>query len=99
MSGVWRVLLPHGAEPPYRVYVNGVPQREGDDYRVVGQELHFTRRLQREGDLGFWRWAAIFLALFGTYRQDDSVDVQYTLHGKDHVATGLEIIPPGDSGA
>jgi hypothetical protein len=94
MSEVWRVPLPRGAEPPYRVFLNGVPQEEGSDYRVVRGELHFSRPLEKEGKLGFWRWTAIFLALFGTYRRNDSVDVQYTLHGRDCVATGLDIIPP-----
>ena len=94
MTEVWRVPLPRGAEPPYRVFVNGVPQSEGADYRVVGRELHFSRPLEKEGRLGFWRWTAMFLALFGTYRRNDSVDVQYSLHGRDCVATGLDIISP-----
>ncbi len=94
MTQVWRVGLPRGAEPPYRVFVNGIPQKEGEDYRVVETELHFPRELQKEGRLGFWRWTAMFLALFGTYRRNDSVDVQYKLHGHDRVATGLDIIPP-----
>ena len=94
MSETWRVPLPRGAEPPYRVFVNGIPQSEGTDYRVVGHELHFSRSLEKEGRLGFWRWTAMFLALFGTYRRNDSVDVQYTLHGRDCVATGLDIISP-----
>jgi hypothetical protein len=95
MSEVWHVPLPRGAEPPYKVFVNGVPQREGEDYRVSGRELHFFRPLQKEGRLGFWRWTAMFLALFGTYRKNDSVDVQYSLHGQTRVATGLDILPPG----
>ena len=37
----------------------------------------------------------MFLALFGTYRRNDSVDVQYKLHGQDRVATGLDIIAQG----
>lgn len=90
----WRVSLPRGAEPPYRVFVNGVPQREGRDYDVKGRELLFDRPLEKEGRLGFWRWTAMFLSLFGTYRKNDSVDVQYTLGGRDAVATGLDIIPP-----
>lgn len=90
----WRVSLPRGAEPPYRVFVNGVPQREGRDYVLRGRELEFDRPLQKEGQLGFWRWTAMFLALFGTYRKHDSVDVQYTIRGRDAVATGLDIIPP-----
>ena len=89
----WRVPLPPGAEPPYRVFVNGVPQREGEDYQVVGHALEFTRALEKER-LGLGRWTAIFLGLFGSYGRNDSVDVQYTVGGRDAVATGLEIIPP-----
>ena len=36
----------------------------------------------------------MFLALFGTYRKNDSVDVQYRLAGRDCFATGLDIVPP-----
>ena len=87
----WRVPLPRGAEPPYRVFGNGVPQSEGEDYEVVGHELRFRRRLQKEGRLGLGRWAAIFLGLFGTYRQNDSVDVRYEADGGPRVAEGLDI--------
>ena len=93
MASVSRVPLPRGAEPPYRVFVNGVPQKEGEDYRVVGHELHFDKSLIKER-LGFWRWTAMFFALFGSYGKNDSVDVQYTLNGRDQLATGLEILPP-----
>jgi hypothetical protein len=94
MEKRWRVPLPRRAEPPYRVYVNGVPQVEGREYDVVGRELHFARPLRKEGKLGMGRWAAMFLGLFGTYRQNDSVDVQYRLNDRDAIATGLEILPP-----
>ncbi len=91
MSGKrWRVPLPRGAEPPFRVFVNGVPQREGEDYDVVGRELRFGRPLRKEGKLGLGRWTAMFLGLFGTYRQNDSVDVVYEREGRRVVATGLE---------
>ncbi len=89
----WRVALPRGAERPFRVFVNGIPQREGTDYSVEGRELVFARPLEKER-LGFWRWTAIFLALFGSYRKNDSVDVQYEVNGRKTVATGLEIRPP-----
>jgi hypothetical protein len=87
------VPLPRGAEPPYRVFVNGVPQREGGDYEVVGHELHFSRPLEKER-LGMGRWTAMFLGLFGSYGKNDSVDVQYRLGGRETVATGLDIVPP-----
>lgn len=93
-GGTWRVPLPRGAEPPYRVFVNGVPQEHGRDYEIREHTLHFTRPLQKEGRLGFWRWLSIFLAVAGTYRKDDSVDVQYRLAGGERVATGLDIISP-----
>jgi hypothetical protein len=90
----WRVPLPRGAEPPYRVFVNGVPQREGEDYELAGSELHFFRPLEKE-KLGVGRWTAIFFGLFGSYGKNDSVDVQYRLGDRVTVATGLEIFPPG----
>ncbi len=93
----WRVPLPRGAAPPYRVFVNGVRQREGEDYVVEGHELLFEKSLEKEGKLGLGRWTAMFLGLFGTYRRNDSVDVSYSLNGADAVATGLDIIPPGGS--
>jgi hypothetical protein len=89
----WRVPLPRGAEPPYRVFVNGVPQEPGADYDVVGAELHFRRPLEKER-LGVGRWTAMFLGLFGSYGKNDQVDIQYRLSGREVHATGLEIIPP-----
>jgi len=89
----WRVPLPKGAGRPFRVFVNGVPQREGADYEVAGRELLFSKPLEKER-LGVGRWTAIFLGLWGYYGKNDSVDVQYRLGGRETVATGLEIIPP-----
>jgi len=91
----WIVPLPRGAEPPYSVFVNGVPQAEGKDYTLEAGALVFRRHLEKEGKLGAARWTAIFLGLFGTYRKNDSVDVQYRLNGKPTLATYLDIIPPG----
>src|SRR5215208_8230100 len=90
----WVVPLPRGAEPPYNVYVNGVPQTEGEDYTLERGALVFRRELKKEGKLGVARWTAIFLGLFGTYRQNDSVDVQYTVNGQPTLSTYLDIIPP-----
>jgi hypothetical protein len=92
----WRVPLPRGAEPPYRVFVNGVPQQEGRDYDVGRGELLFRRPLEKE-KLGMGRWTAMFFGLFGSYGKNDSVDVQYRLAGRDVSASGLEILPPEGS--
>jgi hypothetical protein len=99
MEDRWTVPLPRGAEPPYRVFVNGVRQREGIDYAIERHALVFAKPLAKEGKIGLWRWTAIFLGLFGTYRKNDSVDVQYRLAGHDRVATGLDIVPPGGGAA
>jgi hypothetical protein len=93
----WIVPLPPAAEPPFEVFVNGVPQREGVDYELRGHALAFPRHIEKEGRLGFWRWTAMFLALFGTYRKNDSVDVQYTTPGGERrLAIGLDIVPPAE---
>ncbi len=74
------------------VFVNGVPQRPGVDYRLQGRTLVFDRELKKEGKLGFWRW---FLGAWGigTYRQNDSVDVRYSVRGAPQIAQGLDIDP------
>ena len=90
----WRVQLPPGAEPPYRVFVNGVPQEQGRDYELAGRELLFDKPLAKEGRLGALRWTSMFLGLVGTYRKNDSVDVHYTEGGEQRVAVYLDIIAP-----
>ena len=88
-----RVRLPADVVRPFEVYVNGVPQEEGVDYRVEGRTLVFERELKSEGKLGIWRWTSIFIGIAGTYRQDDSVDVVYERGGRRVVATKLPLEP------
>ena len=88
-----RVRLPRDVVRPFEVYVNGVPQREGDDFDVDGRTLVFDRELKTEGKLGFWRWTSIFVGIAGTYRQNDSVDVVYTRGGRRVVAAKLPVEP------
>ena len=86
-----RVQLPAGLGASYQVYLNGVLQEPGRDFRREGGELVFERRLAKEGRLGFWRWLSLFLGVAGTYRQNDSVDVVYEVNGQRVVATGLPL--------
>ena len=90
----WAVPLPPDVAEPLEVYVNGVLQRRGVDYRVSGRELRFSKPLAQEGRLGLVRWASMFLGVAGTYRKHDSVDVVYEAGGRRSVATGLPVIPP-----
>lgn len=84
-----RVQLPPEVSRPLEVFVNGVPQESGSDYRLDGRELVFDRPLAREGRLGPLRWLSMLLGIAGTYRRHDSVDVVYELGGRRLVATGL----------
>jgi hypothetical protein len=87
-----RVELPAAVTRPFEVYVSGIAQREGVDFRVVDDGLAFGRELRQEGRLGFWRWASIALGLAGTYRQNDVVDVIYQRNGRREVASGLPVV-------
>ena len=89
-----QVELPAPVRGSYEVYVNGVLQHRGQDYEQVGRRLVFMHELRQEGRLGFWRWLLMFLSIAGTYRRNDSVDVQYTTQGVTRVATGLDIQGP-----
>ena len=83
--------LPEGVGEGFEVFVNGVVQQPGRDFRREGGELVFDRLLAREGKLGFWRWLSLFLGVAGTYRQNDSVDVVYQRGGRRIVATSLPL--------
>jgi hypothetical protein len=87
-----RVRLPGGVTPPFTVFLNGVRQEEGRDFRLQGGTLVFDRELVQEGKLGFWRW---FLGAWGigTYRRDDQVDVAWDAGGQPRVAHKLTIEP------
>ena len=87
-----RVELPTGVGESFEVFVNGVVQQPGRDFRRQGGELVFDRQLAREGRLGFWRWLSLFLGVAGTYRQNDSVDVVYQHEGRRIVATSLPLM-------
>lgn len=86
-----RVVLPAGVRPPYEVYVNGIPQRQGVDYEDEGGILFFDRELREEGRLGFFRWLSMWVGMAGTYRQNDSVDVVYSSGGRRTVAAKLPL--------
>lgn len=89
----WTVRLPPHVRSPYTVFVNGVRQVEGADYRVAGDTLVFQRPLAIDR-ISKKRW---FLGAWGvgTYRKDDAVDVAWTAaDGTPRVAHKLEIEGP-----
>jgi hypothetical protein len=89
-----RVKLPPGIRAPFEVYVNGVQQELGSDYRVEQGELLFARQLVQQ-KLGVRAWLLGFWGI-GTYKRNDEVDVRYELEGQPMVAQGLRVSSPSD---
>jgi hypothetical protein len=84
------VTLPPDVRTPYQVFLNGVPQQEGRDYRVKGRTLMFDRELRKD-KISKRRWLLGAWGV-GTYKQDDSVDVRYeAADGSPRLAEALEI--------
>jgi hypothetical protein len=86
------VKLPPGVRSPFEVYVNGVRQELGSDYRISSGELLFNRELVKQ-KLGFWAWFMGFWGI-GTYKRNDEIDIRYEAEGRPMVAQALEVIPP-----
>jgi hypothetical protein len=87
-----RVKIPAGAEPPFTVFINGVEQSEDVDYTVEGSEIVFTRPIVKE-KIGTSRWLAMYLGLWGTYRKNETVDLQFSRNGKTELVSDLAVVP------
>ncbi len=85
-----RVKLPAGAGAPYVVFVNGVEQKQGSDYEIRGREIAFSRDIIKE-KVGVGRWLAMYLGLFGTYRKDETIDLQFVREGKTELVSDLPV--------
>ena len=92
MSSTTHVELPPHIPATFEVYVNGVRQEPGKDFRIEDRSLVFPRQLEEEGKLGFVRWASMWLGIAGTYRKHETVDVVYERDGRRQVETGLKLI-------
>jgi hypothetical protein len=92
MTRYWTVQLPPGVRTPFEVYVNGVRQELGVDYRVSDGALRFERELVQQ-KLGLRAWL-IGLWGIGTYKRNDEVDVRYEVDGQPMLAHALKIDPP-----
>jgi hypothetical protein len=87
-----RVRIPNGAEEPLTVFINGVEQHEGTDFEIEGNEVRFVKPIIKE-EIGTGRWLAMYLGLFGTYRKDEKVDLQYQRQGKVELRSDVPVIP------
>jgi hypothetical protein len=87
-----RVQLPRGAERPIRIYVNGIEQSEGDDYLVNAGTVLFNRPIIKEEKLSGLRWLSMLVGVVGTYRKNESVDVEYTSKGETKLISDAEVL-------
>ena len=88
-----RVKLPAGAEPPFTVFINGIEQSEGADYEVARRRDRLQPRRssrRRSAPAAGWRctWGS-----FGTYRKDETVDLQFSRGGKIELVSDLPSCP------
>ena len=88
-----RVKLPSGAEPPFAVFINGIEQPKGS-YRIEAGEIVFDRPIVKE-KVGTGRWLAMYLGLFGTYRKDETIDLQFERNGKTELLSDLPVVEEG----
>jgi hypothetical protein len=85
-----RARLPRGAQEPIRVHINGVEQPRGEVWDVRNDVVVFTRPIVKER-VSKGRWMAMYLGLFGSYRKNETVDIEYSLGGQPKLAADVEI--------
>lgn len=85
-----RLKLPSGAEAPFVVFINGIEQAEGSDYERRAGEIVFSRQIVKE-KVGAGRWLAMYLGLFGTYRKNETIDLQFQRGGKTELLSDLPV--------
>jgi hypothetical protein len=85
-----RARLPRGASEPIRVHINGVQQPRGEVWDVRGNEVVFTRPIIKE-QVSAGRWLAMYLGLFGSYKKNEQVDIEYALGGKPKLLADAEL--------
>ena len=82
--------LPAEVDEPLEVYLNGIPQQAGVDYRRVDRALVFPRSLKPEMKMSRFQLLLGTLGIAGTYDNHDSLDVVYHHDSRRLVATGLK---------
>src|SRR3954447_8627249 len=88
-----RALIPRGAEPPLKIFVNGIEQAEGEEYRIRGREIVFARPIIKEEKLSGIRWLSMLVGVVGTYRKHETVDIEYRLRGQTKLASDVQVLP------
>lgn len=87
-----RVRIPRGGTLT-RVYINGVEQQPGSDYKVHEGHVVFARPILKEEKLKGIRKAVLLIGVIGNYVRDEHVDLEYKLGGATKLASDVEILP------
>jgi hypothetical protein len=98
-ADVHEVPLPAGAEPPFRVYVNGEERAQGTGFTVEGAALRFSPPLRAQPALGLGRKVLLGIGI-GVYGdlKGDTLDLQYRVGGQTRVVT-IPLTPEGEGGS
>lgn len=89
------VALPRGAGEPIKVFINGMEQQRGADYTLRERHVVFREPILKEDlkSLGLFRKLTLGLGLVGSYQRNETVDVEYDIGGRTHLASDLPVIP------
>lgn len=87
-----RVRLPAGAEHPINVFINGVEVREGPDYTIEHGDVVFAKPIVKER-VSRARWLAMFIGLFGSYGENQVVDLHFRRNGEMQARSDVEVLP------
>lgn len=93
-----RVALPRAAREPITVFINGVEQRRGEDYKISDGTIVFREPIYKErlDDLNWFRKLGLALGVFGWYERNEAVDIQYQTPAGTKLRSDAPILPPTD---
>ena len=69
----------------------GSNSARGDVWDLRQGEIVFARPIVKES-VSRGRWMAMYLGLFGSYRLNEAVDIEYSLGGEPKLAADVEIL-------
>lgn len=89
-----RVKLPRGAGRPIKVFINGQDQQEGLDYTLHEGTIIFREPILKEdlSELPLLRKLLLGLGVVGSYQRNETVDVEYALGDRRHLAPDLTVL-------
>jgi hypothetical protein len=93
-----RVALPRGAKEPITVFINGVEQKRGEDYKITEGEIVFREPIYKEDlrDLNWFRKIGLGLGVFGWYERNEAVDIQFQTSTGTKLRSDVPILPSTD---